>query len=76
MQLYAGMMGSQAGGDKKEKRYLSISSVSLSASLLGTVMVLPLLFPEVKSHRHDQPTVSVALTISNSIVSDIFLRTG
>ena len=63
VRLYSGLMGSRTSSDKKEKRYLSISSMSLSAAVLGTVMVLPLLFPEVKSHKHDQPNVGIYVAV-------------
>ena len=57
LQLYSGMMGLRASADQKEKRYLSISSMSTGAGLLGTALVLPLLFPSVKSAAHDGTTV-------------------
>jgi len=56
LQLYSGLVGHAASGNKKEKRYLSISSMSLASSLLATLLVLPLLFPQVKSDNHDQPS--------------------
>lgn len=57
LQMYAGMVGVGPSGDKKEKRYLHISSISLSATLFATVMVLPLLFPQVKNNSHDPSSV-------------------
>ena len=50
LQLYSGLVGSQVNNDKKEKRYLSISSISFYAALVGTALILPLLFPSVKFH--------------------------
>ncbi|KAH8114703.1 hypothetical protein DFH11DRAFT_1764888, partial [Phellopilus nigrolimitatus] len=61
LHLYSGMVGLRASSDKKEKRYLSISSISFSAALLGTAMVLPLLFPSVKSHGNNEPTTDPPL---------------
>lgn len=50
LQLYSGLVGSQVNSDKKEKRYLSISSISFYAALVATGLILPLLFPSVKYH--------------------------
>ncbi|KAI5121070.1 hypothetical protein M0805_008584 [Coniferiporia weirii] len=61
LQLYSGMVGLYASGNKKEKRYLSISSISFSAALIGTAMVLPLLFPSVKTHGNNEPTEDSSL---------------
>ncbi|THH05497.1 hypothetical protein EW145_g4752 [Phellinidium pouzarii] len=61
LQLYSGMVGLYASGNKKEKRYLSISSISLSAAVVGTAMILPLLFPSVKTHGDSEPTEDASL---------------
>ena len=76
------MVGLRGSSGKKEKRYLSIQSMSFSAALVATGLLLPLLFPSVKSHGDKDYTVSlfyIYLRNSNSfflIIGGLIPRTS
>lgn len=61
LQMYKLFVGPKSIGEKKEKRYLSLSSISLIASLVGLGILMPLLFPSIKQSRHDDPEVTIFL---------------
>ncbi|KAL5524570.1 hypothetical protein ACEPAF_9710 [Sanghuangporus sanghuang] len=56
LHIYSGLASQRGTGDRKERRYLSISSISFAATLVGTCLILPVLFPSVKSHGEKEST--------------------
>ncbi|KAL5501545.1 hypothetical protein ACEPAH_8805 [Sanghuangporus vaninii] len=56
LHIYSGLASQRGTGDRKERRYLSISSISFAATLVGACLILPVLFPSVKSHGEKEST--------------------